>query len=181
MAYVWLFYDSADWSMPIITLDIVHSLLWLHCSLIQLGGKDQGLISHFYVCFIFHNPSVCVQCALTIPATPTTSPQPSCVSLNIDCMIPKSIGNGRGCRHISVIQSLYVTVIICYLSLYVKYSHSRAPKHGMSHKQLSVSNLANLSTPHPAREQPKSLVIYQIVKIFLGGKTCCAFDCMHLM
>ena len=73
MAYVWLFYDSADWSMPIITLYIVHSLLWLHCSLIQLGGKDQGLISHFYVCFIFHNPSVCVQCALTIPATPTTS------------------------------------------------------------------------------------------------------------
>lgn len=38
-------------------------------------------------------------------------------------------------------------------------------EHGMSHKQLSVSNLANLSTPHPAREQPKSLVIYQIVKI----------------
>jgi hypothetical protein len=35
-----------------------HSLLWLHCSLIQLGGKDQGLISH--VCFIFHNQSKCV-------------------------------------------------------------------------------------------------------------------------
>jgi hypothetical protein len=61
MSYVWLFYDSADWSMPIITLYIVHSLLWLHCSLIQLGGKDQGLISHFfYVCFIFHNQSKCV-------------------------------------------------------------------------------------------------------------------------
>ena len=51
-------------------------------------------------------------------------------------------------------------VIVCY-NILIQELH----EHGMSHKQLSASNLANLSTPHPAREQPKSLVIYQIVKI----------------
>ena len=72
MSYVWLFYDVADWSMPINTLHIVHSLLWLHCSLIHLGGKEKLLIRNFHVSLIFRDPWVCNQFALTIPATSTT-------------------------------------------------------------------------------------------------------------